>query len=90
MPKILRAEQALLFRGDGGKVDRVRRACGRLRKGAGQLKKDAAAGAVVGCAVVDVVAFCVGVDAEVIVVRGVEHGLISFACSRQRGRRHLS
>ena len=51
--------------------------CGGLREGPGQFEKDAAAGAVVGGAVVDVVAFRVGIDAEVIVVRGVEHGVFS-------------
>ena len=54
--KILRAQQTLLLSGDGGKIDGVRRAEPRLRKSAGQLEKDSAAGAVVGGAVVDVVA----------------------------------
>ena len=43
-----------------------------LRKGARHLQQNAAAGAVVGRAVVDVVALGVGIDAEMIVVRGVE------------------
>ena len=62
--KILRAEQALLFGGDSGKVDSVRRRLRGLRKGAGHLKQNAAAGAVVGSAVIDVVALGVGVDAR--------------------------
>ena len=73
--QILRAEQALLFRGDGRKIDIVWRALGGLRVGAGKLKENAAAGSVVGGAVVDVVALCVWIDAEVVVVRAVENGL---------------
>ena len=86
----LRAQQTLLLGGDGGKVDRVRRPHGRLRKGAGHLQQDAAAGAVVGRAVVDVVAFGVGIDAEMIVVGGVKHSLIRPSLRRARGPRHWS
>ncbi len=86
----LRAQQALLFGGDGGEVDRMRRPHWRLRKGARQFQKNAAAGAVVGRAVVDVVALGVRVDAEVVVVRGVENSLICLALRRVRAPRHSS
>ena len=80
--EILRAEQTLLLSGDGGEVDGVRRPPGRLRESAGHFDEDAAACAVVGSAIVDVVAFGVRVDAEVIVMGGVEHGLVGRGCSR--------
>src|SRR5208282_1189318 len=59
----------------------MRRADAGLGKGASQLKKDSAAGAVVGSAVVDVVALRVRVDAEMVVVGGIEDTLIRRACS---------
>ena len=72
--EILRAQQALLLGGDGGKVDMsCGGGCAGLRKGARHFEQNAAAGAVVGRTVVDVVALGVGIDAEMIVVRGVEN-----------------
>ena len=66
----------MLFSGDGGEEDGARRRSGG-RPGLRDFQQDAAAGAVVDRAVVDVVAFGPGVDAEVIVVRGVEDGFIA-------------
>ena len=53
----------------------VRRPLRRLRERARHFHQNAAAGAVVGGAVVDVVAFRIGIDAEMIVVRGIEDGI---------------
>src|SRR6185437_1287347 len=72
-------EQALLLCGDGGEDDGE----GWIldgRPGAGQLQQNAAAGSVVDCAVEDLVAFQGGINAEVIVMGGVEHGLIGVSC----------
>jgi hypothetical protein len=54
----------------------VRRARGGLGVGAGEFEEDAAAGPVVCRAVVDAVSFGVGIDAEVVVVGGVEDGVL--------------
>ena len=71
-PQVLRAQQPLLFRRHRCKVNVVRRAYAGLRKGARHLQQNAAAGAVIRRAVVNVVALRVGVDSQVIVVRAVE------------------
>src|SRR3974390_1104500 len=67
-------EEALFFRGNGCEKDRAGRH--RLAAGpnTGELQENAATGGVVDGAVIDVVALWPGiVDAEVIVVRGVEN-----------------
>ena len=79
--QILRAKKALLLCRDRGEEHVVRRRLRRLRKGPRHFQQNAAAGAVVGRAVVDVVALGVGIDAEMIVVRGVENGVAAGRCS---------
>lgn len=77
------AEQALLLGGDGSEDDGV----GRLYLGggesAGHLHDHGGAGPVVACAVEDIVfaRFGVGLDAEVVVVRGVDDGLVTSGLS---------
>ena len=71
----------MLLGGDGGEVDGVGWADGRLGKGAGHFDEDAAAGAVVGRSVIDVVALGVGIDTEMVVVCGVEDSVVRRARS---------
>ncbi len=67
----------MLFGGDGGEDDGVGRAwMPDWAPGAGHLEEHGDAGAVVGGAVVDVVAGHAGDEAEVVVVGGVEDGLV--------------
>src|ERR1700761_4970525 len=73
--EVLRAQQPLLFRRDGSKVNIVRRALGGLRKGPREFQQNSAAGAVIRRAVVDVVALRVGIDTEMIVVRSVQNSV---------------
>jgi len=71
LTQVFRAEQSLFFGCDRREVDRAARLLGGLSIGASEFKQDAAAGAVVHSAVVDIVAGHVGANAEVIVMRGV-------------------
>ncbi len=69
----------MFFGGDGGEDDGVGELCAGLRElrpDAGEFEEHAAAGGVVGGAVVDVVAGHAGDEAEVVEVGGVEDGLI--------------
>ena len=77
------AEQALLFCGDGGEDDGVRRLDFGGGEGAGHLHDHGGSGAVVSCAVEDVVfaGLGVGLDAEVVVVGGVDDRLVATAFS---------
>ena len=81
LAEILRTKQALLLGGDGRKVHRMRRTLGRLRVCPSQFEKDAAAGAIVGGTIVDAIALRIRIDAEMIVMRGIEHSVF-----RTRGR----
>jgi len=76
LTEILRTEEALFFGGDGGEVHRVWRPLRGLRVGASEFKEDSATGAVVGSSVVDAIPFGVWIDAEVVVMRGVEDGAL--------------
>ena len=76
LAKVFGAEQALLLCGDGGEDDGVGRLAGHGGPDAGEFHEDGAAGGVVGGAVVDVVAGHAGDEAEMVVVGGVEDGLI--------------
>ena len=74
--QVFRTEQALLFRGHRGKQNRPAGWQFILGPGAREFQQDAAAGGVIDGAVIDVVAFCVGHDAQVIVVGGIHHRFI--------------
>src|SRR5215469_2308612 len=74
--QVFGAEQPLLLCSDGGKQDRAPRLLRALAEGANQLEQDATTGGVVVRAVIDIVARHVGANAQVIVVRGVEDGLV--------------
>ncbi len=60
----------------------MRRAHRRLRKRSRQFQQDSAARAVIGRAVIDVVALGIGIDAEMIVMRCVDDGIAARLGSR--------
>src|SRR5262252_9064721 len=76
LAEVFGAEQSLLFGGDGGEQDRAARLLLGLAEGAGQFEQDSAAGGVVVGAVVDVVTRHIGTNTKMVVVRGVEDGLV--------------
>ena len=80
LAEIFGAEEALFFGGDGGEDEGVGRLDTGLGPGAGEFEDHAYAGGVVGGSVVDVVAGHAGDEAEMVVVGGVEDGLIGASC----------
>ncbi len=76
LAEVFGAEEALFFGGYGGEDYGVAWVDAGLGPGAGHLQEHGYAGAVVGGAVVDVVAGVVGDEAQVVVVGGVEDGLV--------------
>src|SRR5579863_1638267 len=89
LTEILRTQQPLFFSRHGGEVHGVGRTLGRLRERAREFEKDAAAGAVVGGAVVDAICLRVGIDAEMIVVGGVKHRVFSTGSRTGNARYHV-
>src|SRR6478672_775131 len=78
LAEICRSDQPLLFGGDGREIDRTLRRGLCVRPHARHLEQQRASRCVVDRAVVDRVAAIVRTsDAEVIVMRGVDDGLVS-------------
>ncbi len=76
LAEIFGTEQSLLFCGHGRENHRATGAGLSLRENARQLQHDTAAGGVVAGAVVNVVSWHFGADAEVVIVRGVDDGFV--------------
>ena len=76
LSKIFRTEQPLLFCGDGRENQTAFWFGGGAGKCPRHFQENATAGRVVRSAVIDVVAGLIGMDTQMIIVRGVHHGLL--------------
>ncbi len=88
--QIFRSQQPLFFRCNCREDHRARRTFFGNAESTRQLQQNAAAGSVVGRAVVDIVARRIGTNAQVVVVRGKHHRLVfHFAARTWQDRQHV-